>query len=124
MPLDISTKKGPVFATAIITGVQAAKRTSDLIPFCHSISLDSCKIDITLNSLENEKNDRHSHSVDIRCTVKCDGKTGVEMEALVGASHAALCVYDMLKAASHDMVIADIELVSKTGGKSDILRNP
>lgn len=120
LPLDISTKKGPVFATAVIAGVQAAKRTSNLIPFCHSINLDSCKIDISLNMLQSEVDDKFSHSVDIKCMVKCEGKTGVEMEALVGVSNAALCVYDMLKAASHDMVITDVRLVGKTGGKSDI----
>ena len=110
---EIETKKGPVFATAIIAGVMAAKRTHELIPFCHPLGLDSCKIAITMNG-----NDAF---IDCRC--KVTHKTGVEMEALTGASVAALTVYDMLKGLSHDIVIRDTRLVSKTGGKRDFHRD-
>lgn len=109
---DIETKKGPVFATAIIAGVMAAKKTHELIPFCHPLGLTSCKIDI------NVVDDRAV--IDCRC--KVTHKTGVEMEALTGASVAALTVYDMLKAVSHDMVITDTRLMAKSGGKQDFAR--
>ncbi|RYD52357.1 MAG: cyclic pyranopterin monophosphate synthase MoaC [Sphingobacteriales bacterium] len=107
---DIQTKKGPVFQTAIIAGTMAAKKTSELIPFCHPIGLDNCKILITV-SAENE--------IVIECTATVTAKTGVEMEALTGASVAALTVYDMCKALSHDIVIRETRLLQKTGGKSD-----
>ncbi len=110
---DISSKKGPVFATAIIAGVMAAKRTHELIPFCHPIGLDSCKI-----SIDVQGNDA---IVDCRCRV--EHKTGVEMEALTGASVAALAIYDMLKAMSHDIVISDTRLMAKSGGKRDFRRD-
>lgn len=106
---DIETKKGPVFATAIIAGVMAAKKTHELIPFCHPLGLDDCKIDIEVEG--------NRAVVDCRC--KVHHKTGVEMEALTGASVAALTIYDMCKAMSHDIVIGETRLVSKTGGKSD-----
>ena len=109
---DIETKKGPVFATAIIAGVMAAKKTHELIPFCHPLGLTSCKIDI------NVVDDRAV--IDCRC--KVTHKTGVEMEALTGASVAALTVYDMLKAVSHDIVITDTRLMAKSGGKQDFSR--
>jgi len=109
---EISTKKGPVFATAIIAGVMAAKRTHELIPFCHSLGLDSCKIAIEI--------DGDNAVIDCRC--KVTHKTGVEMEALTGASVAALTIYDMLKALSHDIVISETRLMSKTGGKQDFHR--
>ena len=109
---EIETKKGPVFATAIIAGVMAAKKTHELIPFCHPLGLDSCKIAITMNG--------NDAVIDCRC--KVTHKTGVEMEALTGASVAALTVYDMLKGLSHDIVIRDTRLVSKTGGKRDFQR--
>ena len=105
---DINTPKGPVFHTAIIAGTQAVKKTSELIPFCHPLLLDGITIDIAL-----EKN-----FVIITCTVKCEQKTGVEMEALTGASVAALTVYDMCKSVSHDMEIQEIKLLEKQGGKS------
>ncbi len=105
-----STKKGPVFDTAVIAGVMAAKRTHELIPFCHPLGLEDCRISINL-SKENE--------VVIRCEASVFHKTGVEMEALTGASVAALTVYDMCKALSHDIVIRDTRLVMKRGGKSD-----
>ena len=109
---EIETKKGPVFATAIIAGVMGAKKTHELIPFCHPLGLDSCKIAITMNG--------NDAVIDCRC--KVTHKTGVEMEALTGASVAALTVYDMLKALSHDIVIRETRLVSKTGGKRDFHR--
>ena len=106
---DIRTKKGPVFQTAIIAGTMAAKRTHELIPFCHPLGLESCKIAIIVEE----------GGARIDCRVRVFHKTGVEMEALTGASVAALTIYDMCKALSHDIVIADVQLVSKTGGKSD-----
>ena len=110
---DIQTAKGPVFATAIVAGVMAAKRTHELIPFCHPLGLESCKIDISLDSDNNAV-------IDCRC--KVHHRTGVEMEALTGASVAALTVYDMCKALSHDIVIAETRLMAKTGGKQDFGR--
>ncbi|MDJ0708751.1 MAG: cyclic pyranopterin monophosphate synthase MoaC [Woeseiaceae bacterium] len=109
---DIETKKGPVFATAIIAGVMAAKKTHDLIPFCHPLGLEKCKVEIGLQDAE----------VVIDCRCKVHHRTGVEMEALTGASVAALTVYDMLKAVSHDIVIAETRLMAKTGGKQDFRR--
>ncbi|MDB5133855.1 MAG: moaC [Mucilaginibacter sp.] len=111
---DIQTKKGSVFQTAIIAGIMAAKKTGDLIPLCHPLGLDNCKITIRLNN-ENE--------VIINCTASITAKTGIEMEALVGASIAALTVYDMCKALSHDIVIKETKLVEKTGGKRDFKRS-
>lgn len=108
---DISTKKGAVFQTAILAGIMGAKQTSNLIPLCHPLALDKVSIDIELN----EKNE-----VVIECTAKLSGKTGVEMEALTGASIAALTVYDMCKAFSQDIVIKETKLIEKRGGKSDI----
>lgn len=110
---EITTRKGPVFATAIIAGVMAAKKTHELIPFCHPLGLSNCKIDIELQEQD----------VVIDCFCKVHHKTGVEMEALTGASVAALTVYDMLKAMSHDIVISETQLVSKTGGKQDFRRD-
>ena len=92
----------------------ACKKTSDLIPFCHPIVVEDCHIDITLNKAD---------EVQIDCHTSTTGKTGVEMEALMGASQAALCVYDMLKAASSKIIIRDIRLISKIGGKKDILND-
>jgi cyclic pyranopterin phosphate synthase len=110
---EITTKKGPVFATAIIAGVMAAKKTHELIPFCHPLGLDKCKITIDVTDQQ--------AVVDCRC--KVHHKTGVEMEALTGASIAALTIYDMCKALSHDIVIGDVRLISKTGGKQDFHRD-
>ncbi|GAB3756060.1 cyclic pyranopterin monophosphate synthase MoaC [Spirosoma pomorum] len=110
---DIQTKKGPVFQTAIIAGTMAAKRTDDLIPLCHSLGLDNCSITITTDGDE----------AVVDCTVSTEGKTGVEMEALVGASVAALTIYDMCKALSHDIVIRETKLMEKTGGKRDFKRD-
>ena len=109
---DITTKKGPVFQTAIIAGTQAAKRTADWIPFCHPLLLESIKICI--------RPEPDQSRIRIESTVKLSGKTGVEMEALTAVSAAALTVFDMCKALSQDMRITGIEVVRKTGGKSDI----
>ena|SRR5258708_5100810 len=110
---DIQTKKGSVFQTAIIAGIMAAKKTGDLIPLCHPLGLDNCKINVQLNNKQ---------EVVIDCTASITAKTGVEMEALVGASMAALTVYDMCKALSHDIVIKETRLIEKTGGKRDFKR--
>lgn len=108
---DIRTKKGAVFQTAILAGIMAAKRTPELIPLCHTLLLDNCSVDIQLEKEE----------AVIRCQVKTTGKTGVEMEALTGASVAALTIYDMCKALTQEMVIRQTRLISKTGGKKDIV---
>ena len=104
-----ATAKGPVFQTAIIAGTMAAKRTHELIPFCHPLGLESCRIEIAADG----------DDVVIRCEVGVHHRTGVEMEALTGASVAALTVYDMCKALSHDIVIDGTRLVEKRGGRSD-----
>ncbi|OJJ14927.1 molybdenum cofactor biosynthesis protein C [marine bacterium AO1-C] len=110
---DIYTKKGSVFQTAIIAGTMGAKKTSDLIPLCHPLSLDSCKFDIRVEE---------PNQVVIDCFVRVEGKTGVEMEALTGATVAALTVYDMCKGLSQDIVIQETKLMKKTGGKTDFER--
>jgi cyclic pyranopterin phosphate synthase len=110
---DIQTKKGPVFQTAIIAGVMAAKKTSDLIPLCHPIGLNNCQVTIHINEAK---------EIIIDCTASVSGKTGVEMEALTGASIAALTIYDMCKAFSHDILIKETKLMAKSGGKSDFKR--
>ncbi len=109
---EIKTLKGPVFQTAIIAGIQGAKRTSELIPLCHQLNLNKVDIQISVNE---------ELEVVITSEAKCSGKTGVEMEALTGASVAALTVYDMCKAFSHNIVIKETKLVKKTGGKSDYI---
>ena len=116
---DIRGPKGAVFQTAVIAGIMAAKKTDTLIPLCHSLPLDDCKIAITLE--DGGTADKGGHAV-IVCTVKTDHRTGVEMEALTGASVAALTLYDMCKALSHDIVIAQVRLLEKTGGKKDYRR--
>ena len=121
--LQINSAKGPVLNTAIVAGVMAAKKTSELIPFCHPISIDSCDISFSQQSDRNDSIDSNNSTgggvLLINVTVKTNNKTGVEMEALVSASTAALTVYDMLKAISHDIEITDIRLLEKKGGKSD-----
>ena len=107
---EIQSKKGPVFHTAIIAGTMAAKKTSDLIPFCHPLPLHSCKFTIEPAA---------DNIICIQCTCVTTGKTGIEMEALAGASGAALTLYDMCKAVSKDMRILETKLLTKTGGKSD-----
>ena len=104
----LRSPKGPVFDTAIVAGVLGAKRTHELIPFCHPLGLESCRIVIDLEG----------DTAIIRCTVSVHHKTGVEMEALTGASIAALTVYDMCKALSHDIMIGGVRLLTKEGGKS------
>ncbi|KAF0696340.1 Aste57867_12899 [Aphanomyces stellatus] len=106
---ELMSKKGPVLSTATIAGVMGAKKTSDLIPFCHPLALNDCKVSFVVHD---------DSTIHVECAVKCTGRTGVEMEALTGASIAALCVYDMCKALTHDIVIEETRLLSKTGGKA------
>jgi cyclic pyranopterin monophosphate synthase len=110
----LRSPKGPVFDTAIVAGVLAAKRTHELIPFCHPLGLENCRIGIDLDG----------DSAVIRCTVTVHHKTGVEMEALTGASIAALTVYDMCKGLSHEIVIGEVRLLAKDGGKSSYSATP
>ncbi len=112
---EIATKKGPIFQTAILAGTMGAKRTADLIPLCHPLPLDDCRIEIESGPPEPDG----SAAVEIHCRVGTHARTGVEMEALTGATVAALTLYDMGKAVSHGIVIRDIRLLEKTGGKSD-----
>ena len=107
---DIVSKKGPVFQTAIIAGTMAVKKTAELIPFCHPLAIENCKL--TIDVLDDE-------TIHIRCQVSLHHKTGVEMEALTGVSVAALTVYDMCKAMSKAIVIRETRLLEKQGGKSD-----
>ncbi len=108
-------KKGDVLTVAQIAGIMGAKRTPDIIPMCHPILMDGIDLELSL--------DEGRKSVEIRAAVSCDGRTGVEMEALTAVSTAALTVYDMCKAVQKDMVITDIRLLSKTGGvHGDYLR--
>ena len=111
---DIQTKKGSVFQTAIIAGVMGAKKTSELIPLCHPLGLDNCQIKIGINK---------NREVEIICTASLTAKTGVEMEALTGASVAALTIYDMCKAFSHNIIIKQTRLIEKTGGKRDFFND-
>ncbi|MFT8325816.1 cyclic pyranopterin monophosphate synthase MoaC [Gluconobacter oxydans] len=106
------TAKGAVLTVAQIAGVMGVKSTSQLIPLCHPLSLSGCRVDITIEGDE----------AVIDCRVSCKGRTGVEMEALTGASVAALTIYDMCKAMSHDMVIREVRLMGKAGGKRDFQR--
>lgn len=110
---ELITKKGSVFQTAILAGVMGAKRTSDLVPLCHPLSLENCQVEIQVKN--------NKIVIDTLATIT--GKTGVEMEALTSASVAALTVYDMCKALSHEIVIEEIKLMEKTGGKKDFKRN-
>ena len=107
------TRKGPIFDTAIVAGVMAAKKTHEIIPFCHPLPLERCTIDIA---------DRPGGKIRIVCSVAVHHKTGVEMEALMGASAAALTLYDMCKALSHDIEISQVRLLRKRGGKRDFDR--
>lgn len=105
-------EKGSIIQTAVIAGIQAVKKTADLIPLCHQLALSNIQIDIQ----------PRENSLEIVCTVKCNERTGVEMEALTGVSISALTIYDMCKALSHDIVINNIQLKYKSGGKSDYHR--
>ena len=110
---DIQSKKGPVFHTAIIAGTMGLKKTSELIPFCHQINIEGSQVEV----------ERQGSKINIDCKVRTVGKTGVEMEALMGAHHAALTIYDMCKAMSHDMKITNLQLIEKSGGKNDFKRS-
>ncbi len=112
--LDKKIEKGDVFGVARVAGIMAAKKTCELIPMCHPLTLDSVEINFQADPRRSE--------VNIQTRVKSSGKTGVEMEALVATATAALTVYDMCKAIDRGMVIADILLVKKSGGKSGIYR--
>lgn len=105
-----TNKKGDVLAVARVAGIMAAKRTSELIPLCHLLMISKCTVDFTINEEENY--------IEASCTVKTDGKTGVEMEALTGVQIALLTIYDMCKAIDKKMVITDVHLLAKSGGKS------
>lgn len=105
---EIQGPKGPVFQTAIVAGTMAVKKTSELIPFCHPLPVENCEFQIIPNDT----------GLTIRCEVSTTGKTGVEMEAMTGASVAALTVYDMCKAMNKSIRIQDLRLIFKTGGKS------
>ena len=106
-----TTKKGPVFQTAIIAGIQGVKKTSELIPMCHPLLINGVDIDIKIIDSEH---------IEVLCEVTIEGKTGVEMEALTGANITCLTIYDMCKSISQEMVIKEVKLLEKTGGKSDI----
>jgi cyclic pyranopterin monophosphate synthase len=106
------TKKGPVFDTAIIAGTMAAKRTAELIPFCHTLALERCDINIDFRAAGAGRG-----LAIVRCRVEVHHKTGVEMEALTGATVTALTIYDMCKGISHDIRIEHVRLIHKSGGK-------
>jgi cyclic pyranopterin monophosphate synthase len=108
------TAKGPVFETAVIAGVMAAKRTHELIPFCHPLSLEDCQIDVR---------HRKAGVVVVRCRAAVHHRTGVEMEALTGATVAALTIYDMCKALSHDIELTAVRLLAKSGGRRRFARS-
>lgn len=110
---EMHTKKGPVFQTAILAGIMGAKRTGELIPLCHPLALDNCQVAIQVGP---------DREIIIECTAAITAKTGVEMEALTGATIAALTIYDMCKGLSHDIIIREVQLVEKTGGKRDFHR--
>lgn len=110
---DIVTRKGPVFPVAVVAGTMAAKRTSEWIPFCHPLRVEQVHLGIRFSG---------KHRVVIECRVETHDKTGVEMEALIGATCAALTVYDMCKGYSHNIRITDVRLLEKRGGKSDYRR--
>jgi cyclic pyranopterin monophosphate synthase len=107
----LRTKKGAIVDTAVVAGTMAAKRTHELVPFCHPLPLEHCAIDIAF---------RDARTLRIVCTVRATARTGVEMEALTGATVAALTVYDMCKALSHAIEIRAVKLVAKRGGKRDV----
>ncbi|MCH3881096.1 MULTISPECIES: cyclic pyranopterin monophosphate synthase MoaC [Tenacibaculum] len=108
---ELITKKGPVFQTAIIAGIQAVKKTSELIPMCHPLLINGVDVDINIVDTE---------TIEVLCKVTIEGKTGVEMEALTGVNITCLTIYDMCKSISQEMVIKEVKLLEKTGGKSDI----
>ena len=113
---EIIGKKGPVFQTASLAGVMAAKRTSDLIPLCHPLPMEDCSVELHPRAAAEDG----SIEIEVHCRVAVAAKTGVEMEALTGATVAALTLYDMGKAVSHDIVIRETRLLEKSGGKKDV----
>lgn len=110
---ELTTSKGPVFQTAILAGIMGAKKTSEIIPLCHPLGLDNCSVSVKMDG---------EYAV-IESSASLSAKTGVEMEALVAATVAALTIYDMTKAISHDIRIESVQLLSKTGGKRDFSRS-
>ncbi len=108
---ELITKKGPVFQTAIIAGIQGVKKTSELIPMCHPLLINGVDIDIKIVD---------SETIDVFCKVTIEGKTGVEMEALTGVNITCLTIYELCKSISQEIVIKEVRLLEKTGGKSDI----
>lgn len=119
---DFTTKKGSVIQTAIIAGTMAVKQTWSVIPLCHALDISSVKFDVQ-GAGAGTSTPLSRTAMHVRCKVRTEGRTGVEMEALHGASVAALTIYDMCKAMSHDIEITGLRLVSKTGGKSDYYAN-
>jgi cyclic pyranopterin phosphate synthase len=111
---ELQLAKGSVFQTAILAGIMGAKQTGQLIPLCHPVGMDHC--DLTIEVLDEEL-------IQIICSVSVEAKTGIEMEALTGASVAALTVYDMCKAMSHNIVIKEVCLLEKSGGKKNYKRH-
>lgn len=109
-----SVKKGDVLGVARVAGIMGVKRTWELVPMCHPLPIQKCAVDF--------ETDRESNVIHVFCTVKTEGKTGVEMEALTGVQTALLTIYDMCKAIDRHMVMSDIHLVEKTGGKSGDFR--
>jgi len=109
------TRKGPVFDTAVLAGVMAAKRAHELIPFCHPLALENCQLAIR---------QARAGEIVVRCEVSVHHRTGVEMEALTGAAVAALTIYDMCKALSHEMEIVGLRLLAKSGGRRRFARTP
>jgi cyclic pyranopterin monophosphate synthase len=108
--------QGPVVQTAVIAATMAVKRTADLIPFCHPLAVEGCDVVVSM--------DRSARALEVRVTTSLHARTGVEMEAMVGASVAALTIYDMTKAAGKGITIEQVRLESKTGGKQDYKRSP
>lgn len=107
---DFNSKKGSIIQTAVIAGTMAVKQTWSVIPLCHAIPISGCSVDISAAG---------AGAMKVECRVRTQGRTGVEMEALHGATVAALTIYDMCKSMSHGIRIDNVRLVSKTGGKSD-----
>jgi cyclic pyranopterin monophosphate synthase len=112
--MDSKIPKGDVLTLARIAGIMAAKKTGDLIPLCHPLNITSVDMDFTL--------DKKKNKIDIEARVKISGQTGVEMEALAAVSIAALTIYDMCKAVDREMVISDIMLIEKSGGRSGVFK--
>jgi cyclic pyranopterin phosphate synthase len=112
---EVRTPKGPIFQAAVLAGIMGAKKTAELIPLCHPIPLDDCSIEISARPPGADG----SVEVEIHCRARAEARTGVEMEALSGATVAALTLYDMGKAVTHGISIREIRLLEKTGGKRD-----